>query len=178
MLKRIRNSTKQPTRYAPGLLLFCLAVSQLCQLSAASALPYTQISLVYPVMAPRLSSDFGFRRHPIRKHRAHHHGVDLAAPKGAPIRVIAGGQVVYADPLGGYGKVVVVKHSSGLTSHYGHCDSLRVSIGQVLRPGDIVGTVGSTGLSTGPHLHFEIRKDGKPQDPEKYLPGLDSPSAG
>jgi len=92
--------------------------------------------------------------------------------------VIASGQVVYADPLGGYGKVIVVRHASGLTSHYGHCDSLAVSIGQLVKPGDVLGTVGSTGLSTGPHLHFEIRKNGKPQDPEKYLPGLDAPSAG
>ena len=129
-------------------------------------------------MGPRMSSDFGLRNHPIRKHRAHHHGVDLAAPQGAPIRVIAAGQVVYADPLGGYGKVVVVKHAAGLTSHYGHCQSIGVSIGQVVKPGDILGTVGSTGLSTGPHLHFEIRQDGKPQNPEKYLPGLDAPAAG
>lgn len=147
-------------------------------LPQANALPSTQISLVYPVMGPRLSSDFGLRRHPIRKHHAHHHGVDLAAPQGAPIRVIAAGQVVYADPLGGYGKVIVVKHASGLTSHYGHCESIGVSIGQIVKPGDILGTVGSTGLSTGPHLHFEIRQDGKPQHPEKYLPGLDAPAAG
>ncbi len=147
-------------------------------LPQASASPSTRISLVYPVMGPRMSSDFGLRRHPIRKHHAHHHGVDLAAPQGAPIRVIAAGQVVYADPLGGYGKVVVIKHASGLTSHYGHCETLGVSIGQMVRPGDILGTVGSTGLSTGPHLHFEIRQDGKPQHPEKYLPGLDAPAAG
>ncbi|MEY4701515.1 MAG: hypothetical protein RL326_1702 [Pseudomonadota bacterium] len=161
-----------------GLALVLSAIVGMSILPRANALPSTQISLVYPVMGPRMSSDFGLRRHPIRKHNAHHHGVDLAAPQGAPIRVIAAGQVVYADPLGGYGKVIVVKHASGLTSHYGHCESIGVSIGQMVKPGDILGTVGSTGLSTGPHLHFEIRQDGKPQHPEKYLPGLDAPAAG
>jgi murein DD-endopeptidase MepM/ murein hydrolase activator NlpD len=160
------------------LMIALTATIGFCSTSDANAFPSTQISLVYPVMGPRMSSDFGLRNHPIRKHRAHHHGVDLAAPQGAPIRVIAAGQVVYADPLGGYGKVVVVKHASGLTSHYGHCQSIGVSIGQIVKPGDILGTVGSTGLSTGPHLHFEIRQDGKPQNPERYLPGLAAPAAG
>jgi len=137
-----------------------------------------QVSLVYPVMGPRMSGDFGLRNHPIKKRVQHHHGIDLAAPKGAPIRAIAAGQVMYADPFGGYGKIVVLRHPSGLTSHYGHCEALNVKIGDKVSAGDIIGTVGSTGLSTGPHLHFEIRKEGKPQNPEQYLPGLDSPAQG
>jgi len=178
-MKRQSNRGEiQRTHLRSTLAVVCGLIHFAWTASETSALPPAQISLVYPVMGPRVSSDFGVWKHPIRKHRAHHHGVDLAAPKGAPIRVIASGQVVYADPLGGYGKVVVVRHSSGLTSHYGHCDSLSVSIGQMVKPGDVLGTVGSTGLSTGPHLHFEIRKDGRPQDPEKYLPGLDAPSEG
>ena len=136
------------------------------------------MSLVYPVMGPRMSGDFGMRKHPIKKRHHHHHGIDLAAPMGAPIRSIAAGQVIYADPFGGYGKIVVVRHASGLTSHYGHCAELNVQIGDRVAAGDIIGTVGSTGLSTGPHLHFEIRIDGKPQNPERYLPGLDSPAEG
>lgn len=177
-MRKAIATTQRKVAPIKRLLLVLAASIALGGVSNANAIPATQISLVYPVMGPRMSSDFGLRRHPIRKHRTHHHGVDLAAPQGAPIRVIAGGQVVYADPLGGYGKIVVVRHASGLTSHYGHCDSIAVSIGQIVKPGDILGTVGSTGLSTGPHLHFEIRLDGKPQDPEKYLPGLDAPAAG
>lgn len=178
MLTDTSPTRLKQSRTIKGLALVFAATVSVLHTPQANAIPSTQISLVYPVMGPRMSSDFGLRRHPIRKQRTHHHGVDLAAPQGAPIRVIAAGQVVFADPLGGYGKVVVVRHASGLTSHYGHCDSIGVSIGQVVKPGDILGTVGSTGLSTGPHLHFEIRQDGKPQHPEKYLPGLDAPAAG
>jgi len=129
-------------------------------------------AFVYPVMGPRISSDYGSRRHPIKRFSHHHNGIDLAAPKGSPIRVIAEGQVVYADPYAGYGKLIVVRHKNGLTSHYGHCSKIDVQPGQQVRAGDIIGTVGSTGISTGPHLHFEIRKSGKPLDPEKVLPGL------
>lgn len=139
----------------------------------------TMSNFVYPVMGPRTSSDFGVRRHPIRrKLRRHHDGIDLAAPIGSTIRSIAAGDVMYADPYGGYGNLIVIKHSSGLTSHYGHCDQTFVRIGQKVRAGDVIGTVGSTGHSTGPHLHFEIRKDGEPQHPERYLPGLDLPAQG
>lgn len=133
---------------------------------------------VYPLMGTRMSSDYGLRRHPIRRVHQHHHGIDLAAPRGSIIRAIASGQVLYADPFGGYGKIVVVKHSNGLTSHYGHCDTLNVKPGDMIKAGDVLATVGSSGLSTGPHLHFEIRINGKPQDPERYLPGLATPAEG
>jgi murein DD-endopeptidase MepM/ murein hydrolase activator NlpD len=166
------------------LIRLCLA---LCSCIAAASSPIVtenayaapgQMSLVYPVMGPRMSGDFGMRKHPIKKRHQHHHGIDLAAPMGAPIRSIAAGQVIYSDPFGGYGRIVVVRHASGLTSHYGHCAETHVQIGDRVAAGDIIGTVGSTGLSTGPHLHFEIRIDGKPQNPERYLPGLDSPAEG
>jgi murein DD-endopeptidase MepM/ murein hydrolase activator NlpD len=135
-------------------------------------------AFVYPVMGPRMSSDYGIRKHPIRKVRRHHDGIDLAAPVGAPIRAIAQGQVMYADPHGGYGRYIVVKHADGYTSHYGHCDKVEVSPGQRVAAGEILGTVGNSGVSTGPHLHFEIRRNGTPQNPEALLPGLDEQSAG
>lgn len=144
----------------------------------SASLPILQSSFVYPLLGPKESSDYGIRKHPLSKTRQHHDGVDLAAPKGALIRTIASGQVIYADPFGGYGNLVVIKHASGLTSHYGHCDKLRVRTGQVVRAGDIIATVGNTGRSTGPHLHFEIRRNGTPQHPERYLPGLDEPTLG
>ena len=135
-------------------------------------------AFVYPVMGPRMSSNFGVRKHPVRRMVRHHDGIDLAAPIGAPIRAIAQGQVMYADPHGGYGRYIVVKHADGYTSHYGHCDKVEVSPGQNVSAGEIIGTVGSSGVSTGPHLHFEIRRNGTPQHPEAYLPGLDEQSAG
>ena len=138
----------------------------------------SRLAFVYPVMGPRLSSDFGVRKHPIRKVRRHHDGIDLAAPVGAPIRAIANGQVMFADPHGGYGKYIVLRHPDGFTSHYGHCDTMEVAPGASVLAGQIIGTVGSSGLSTGPHLHFEIRRDGAAQDPERYLPGLADQAAG
>lgn len=145
----------------------------------AKPIAYLTSSFVYPLMGPRESSQYGLRRHPIkRKLRHHHDGIDLAAPKGAVIRAIAAGRVMYSDPFGGYGNLVVIKHESGLTSHYGHCDTLKVRVGQFVRPGDIIATVGNTGRSTGPHLHFEIRRNGEPQHPERILPGLADPTLG
>jgi len=135
-------------------------------------------AVVYPLMGPRLSSEFGTRKHPVLKVTRHHHGVDLAAPNGSPVRAIAAGQVIYADPFGGYGKFIVIKHINGLTSHYGHCSKLLVQPGETVKPGQLIAQVGSTGISTGPHLHFEVRKFGQPQDPEKYLPGLDQTGEG
>jgi len=138
----------------------------------------SRMAFVYPVMGPRMSSDFGLRKHPIKKARRHHDGIDLAAPVGAPIRAIADGQVMYADPHGGYGKYIVVRHLNGITSHYGHCDTMEVIPGHTVTAGQIIGTVGNSGASTGPHLHFEIRRDGEAQDPESFLPGLAEEAAG
>lgn len=136
------------------------------------------MAFVYPVMGPRISSDFGVRKHPIQQARRHHEGIDLAAPVGAPIRSIADGQVLYADPHGGYGKYIAIRHPNGITSHYGHCNSIEVVPGRTVTAGQIIGTVGNSGASTGPHLHFEIRRDGEAQDPESFLPGLAEEAAG
>jgi murein DD-endopeptidase MepM/ murein hydrolase activator NlpD len=147
-------------------------------LTGAMVVATSRMAFVYPVMGPRMSSDFGVRRHPIRKVRRHHDGIDLAAPIGAPIRAIADGQVMYADPHGGYGRYIVIRHLNGFTSHYGHCEKMDVAPGMTVTAGQIIGTVGSSGISTGPHLHFEIRRDGTAQDPERYLPGLADEAAG
>jgi len=157
--------------------VYFAALALVAHASSGYAMP-PYMTMVYPVLGPQKSSDYGVRRHPIKKIRQHHDGIDLAAPQGSQIRAIAEGQVIYSDPHGGYGKMIVVQHASGLTSHYGHCETLKVPIGAHVRAGDILGTVGSTGLSTGPHLHFEIRLNGAATDPERYLPGLDSPSQG
>jgi murein DD-endopeptidase MepM/ murein hydrolase activator NlpD len=138
----------------------------------------SRMAFVYPVMGPRVSSDFGVRKHPIKKGRRHHDGIDLAAPVGSPIRAIADGQVMYADPHGGYGKYIVVRHVNGFTSHYGHCDAMEVGPGSKVVAGQVIGSVGNSGISTGPHLHFEIRRGGVAQDPEHYLPGLADQAAG
>lgn len=155
--------------------LIVLAVTALLA-SPAFASPIKQQPIfsgyVYPVVGPRLSSVFGNRKHPVKKMTRHHNGVDLAAPEGAGVRVIAEGRVVFADSYAGYGKLVVVQHADGKTSHYGHLSTIKARPGTKVLPGELIGLVGESGIATGPHLHFEIRQDGKPLDPEAYLPGL------
>lgn len=112
-----------------------------------------------------ITSGFGLRRHPLFGIVRPHHGVDIAAPWGTPVRVAAAGNVVYAGWFGGYGKLVVVDHGGGTATLYGHLSSIAVSAGQRVAAGDLVGRVGSSGYSTGPHLHFEVRVDGRPVDP-------------
>jgi len=131
-----------------------------------------QHTYIYPLQDANLSSKFGMRTHPIRKIRKHHSGIDLAADSDAPIRAMAAGRVIYADPHGGYGNLVVIEHHDGLTSHYGHCNKLLVRPGQKVLAGEIIAKVGKTGTATGNHLHLEIRKSGKVQDPIKFFPGI------
>ena len=143
-----------------------LAVPQLSV--ADSAAP----TFVYPIMAARLTSKFGMRKHPIRRYRKHHSGIDLAAPKNSHVRSVAAGRVVFAGDYKGYGKLVTIEHDAGHTSLYGHLHTIHVTLGQQVSAGELIGRVGSTGLATGPHLHFEWRKNGKLQDPLKAFPGM------
>lgn len=165
------NSTRLIFRYSA--IVLCFAVTELIPTTRLLAEPVQ--AFVYPVMAPRRSSDFGKRVHPIRKAVRHHNGVDLAAPTGAPIRSVADGLVVFADSYAKYGNLVTIQHAGGLTTLYGHCETISVQPGQAVRAGQIIATVGNTGGSTGPHLHFETRIDGKPHDPDKFIPALADP---
>jgi murein DD-endopeptidase MepM/ murein hydrolase activator NlpD len=101
-----------------------------------------------------------------------HDGVDIGAPMGTPIRAIESGEVIYSDHLRGYGNIVIIRHADGLVSVYAHNESNLVREGQTVARGEIIGRVGSTGRVTGPHLHFEIRKNNIAQDPLRYLPQL------
>jgi len=107
-----------------------------------------------------------------RRGASFHDGVDIAAPLGTPIRAIASGEVIYSDQLRGYGNIVIVRHTEGLVSVYAHNESNLVREGQRVYRGETIGRVGSTGRVTGPHLHFEIRKNNTAQDPLLYLPQL------
>ncbi len=94
------------------------------------------------------------------------------------IRALSAGLVVFADPYAGFGNLVVIQHKNGVTTHYGHCSVLRVKPGQRVNPGQIIATVGSTGLSTGPHLHLEVRVNGEALDPLEVIPSLASEAEG
>jgi len=113
----------------------------------------------------RLTSGFGERFHPILGYERFHAGVDLAAASGTPIVAAADGRVVAAGWQGGYGQQVGIVHSGGLETRYGHMSRIAAHIGQVVSKGQVIGFVGSTGLSTGPHLHFEVTRNGRPVNP-------------
>lgn len=121
-----------------------------------------------PVNA-RMSSRFGYRVHPIFGDTRLHTGLDFAAGAGTPIRAAGAGRVVWAGPRGGYGNLVAVDHGNGLATLYAHQSRIDVTIGQRVATGEVIGLVGSTGFSTGPHLHFETRELGTPADPQLYL---------
>ena len=120
----------------------------------------------------RVSSDFGLRSDPMGKGHAHHSGLDLAAPEGTPVLAVKGGVVRRAGEAGGYGNLVEIDHGDGVTTRYAHQESLRVAPGQRVEAGEVICTVGSTGRSTGPHLHLEVRVDGEAVDPDRFLRSL------
>ncbi len=115
-----------------------------------------------------ISSRYGWRIHPITHTRRFHDGVDLACPAGTPIHAGDKGIVIHADWKGVYGKTVLIDHGSGISTMYAHCSRFAVSKGQTVKRGQVIGYVGSTGWSTGAHLHFGVRKYGKPIDPMKF----------
>jgi murein DD-endopeptidase MepM/ murein hydrolase activator NlpD len=98
-----------------------------------------------------------------------HEGIDIGAPEGTPIYAAAAGTVIYAGWESGYGNLTVIDHGNGLATAYGHQSRLAVSSGQTVSRGQLIGNVGSTGHSTGPHLHFEVRVNGVPTNPLDYL---------
>jgi len=127
---------------------------------------------VFPVVHESVTSDFGMRKHPISSTRHFHTGVDLAARKGSDIRAIADGVVEVRGEFSGYGRTAVLRHSSSIETYYAHCDALLVEIGQYIVAGQKIGTVGESGVATGPHLHFEVRVNGWAVNPEKLIPYL------
>ena len=117
-----------------------------------------------------VGSGHGLRRHPIHGDVRMHDGVDMAGTTGTPIQAFAAGTVTYAGPRGGYGNVVIVEHAGGLETRYAHQSGIDVAVGQHVEAGQRLGRVGATGTATGPHLHFELRRDGTSIDPAPYLP--------
>jgi murein DD-endopeptidase MepM/ murein hydrolase activator NlpD len=132
-----------------------------------------------PLQFAKVTSYFGMRFHPIHRVYRQHQGVDYGAPTGTPVSAIADGTVTSAQRRGGYGNLVEVRHSDGLSSRYGHLSRYGAGIktGRRVRQGQTVGYVGMTGDATGPHLHFEVRRGGKPVNPLKVIPPRAEPVA-
>lgn len=124
---------------------------------------------VVPAAVRRITSSFGYRRDPFTRRSAMHSGIDFKAPYGSPILAAARGQVTYAGWKGGYGRVVEVSHGNGLLTRYAHMSRVDVSVGQSVDAGERLGGLGSSGRSTGPHLHFEVRINGRAINPRPIL---------
>jgi murein DD-endopeptidase MepM/ murein hydrolase activator NlpD len=183
VLERVRA---RRTTYEAELAAIDAVSSSIAQLLAArqaGQLPVDAVPgmLRMPLRGARLTSPFGLRVHPIYGTVRLHAGMDLAAPSGTPVTAAADAVVVSAAAHGGYGLAVVLDHGGALATLYGHLSRLLVRPGDVVRRGDRIGLVGSTGASTGPHLHFEVRVSGTPTDPTAYLrrpaPRREAPAA-
>ena len=125
-------------------------------------------AMIWPLAGP-ITSDFGWRTHPITGSQRFHSGIDIGGDYGDPIYAAQAGTVEYAGWISGYGNAVIINHGGGISTLYGHCQSLDVSTGQSVAQGELIAECGSTGNSTGPHCHFEVRVSGEPVNPLEYL---------
>jgi murein DD-endopeptidase MepM/ murein hydrolase activator NlpD len=158
-------------QHAPG--SFEHRLSQ-AQFSVSQAERMRRIVSALPINRPMpgefdITSSFGTRSDPFTRSMAMHTGIDFRAPTGSPVRATAGGKVVEAGWMGGYGNMVEIDHGNGLTSRYAHLSAISVDAGETIAKGALIGRVGSTGRSTGPHLHYETRIDGEPTDPMRFI---------
>ncbi|KHO63105.1 metalloendopeptidase [Thermoanaerobacter sp. YS13] len=140
------------------------------ELQAKSRLKYTGGKLLWPVPSSDIiTSPFGMRYHPILHQYRMHTGIDIAAETGADIVAAGDGQVIFAGYYGGYGYAVIIDHGDGISTLYGHNSVLLVKEGDIVKRGQVIAKAGSTGWATGPHLHFEVRKNGVPVNPIDWL---------
>lgn len=137
----------------------------------SSPIPFTGISVPsrMPLEGASLTSGFGMRYHPVLGGRRQHQGIDLAAPTGTPVYATADGVVGRADIYSSYGLYISINHGAAMETRYAHLSRLAVTAGDTVKKGDLIGYVGSTGRSTGPHLHYEVRVDGLAVNPIPYM---------
>ena len=143
----------------------------------AAIRPQVSVPSRMPLHDARMTSDYGTRTHPVLKRRMGHKGVDLAATTGTPIYATADGYVSKAEPFSSYGNYVSIEHGARIQTRYAHMSRIAVSSGTRVRKGDVIGYVGSTGRSTGPHLHYEVRIDGQAVNPVPYMVESDAQQA-
>ena len=122
-----------------------------------------------PVTHGWLSSYFGMRTDPFTGHRAFHTGLDFAGKLGSDVVAVAAGVVTYAGKRSGYGNLVEINHGNGYSTRYGHNSKILVNVGQTIKKGQVIAKMGSTGRSTGPHVHFEVLINGHAVNPKKYI---------
>ncbi|MCD4690535.1 M23 family metallopeptidase [bacterium] len=151
----------------PGINVEALQIGQRVFVPGTGALEQL-FRMAWPVYG-RISSRYGYRIHPVYRRRMMHTGLDIAASHGTPIRAALTGRVKFAGWKGGYGRTLIIEHPNGYETLYAHCTKLLVGKGATVKRGDTIAKVGSTGVSTGPHVHFEVREHGKRINPEKVL---------
>jgi len=122
-----------------------------------------------PITDGWMSSRYGYRTDPFTGKLAMHEGMDFAGKEGSAIVATASGVVTYADERWGYGKLVEINHGDGFTTRYGHAKEIVVKTGDIVKPGQVIARMGNSGRSTGPHVHYEVRKNGEPVDPRRYV---------
>lgn len=132
------------------------------------AAAYSGAGFAYPVRYAGVSSPFGNRYHPVLKRYILHTGVDLVA-KYVPLRAAKAGVVTFAGNMSGYGKIIIIRHDNGYETRYAHLSVISTNVGEHVNQGDLIGKTGNSGRTTGAHLHFEIRQNGSPKNPMKYL---------
>jgi murein DD-endopeptidase MepM/ murein hydrolase activator NlpD len=147
-------------------------IGQLADAAAQRTEQLMRLPTRLPVLGAELTSTFGNRVDPFAHRQAFHAGLDFAAEAGAPIGAAAGGTVAFAGFKPDFGWVVEIDHGNGLVTRYAHASKLLVHAGEIVTPGERIARVGSTGRSTGPHLHFEVLRGGEHVDPKRYLAGL------
>ncbi len=155
------NDLKNPDLIFPGERLF-IPTKIMCETSTRKT------GIIWPVFG-EITSPYGWRINPITHRKEFHAGVDIGAPEGTPVFSAINGVVTYAGWFGGYGNMIQILHGHMLT-RYGHLSKIDCYTGEHVKQGELIGRIGSTGMSTGPHLHFEIRIDGTPYNPLGYLP--------
>jgi murein DD-endopeptidase MepM/ murein hydrolase activator NlpD len=147
-------------------------IASVADATAQRSIELMRLPTRLPIEGAELTSTFGNRTDPFNHVSAFHAGLDFAAAYGTPIVAAAGGTVAFAGFKRDFGWVVEIDHGNGLLTRYAHASQLLVHAGQIVAPGDRIAMVGSTGRSTGPHLHFEVQRGGGPIDPRRYLAGL------
>jgi murein DD-endopeptidase MepM/ murein hydrolase activator NlpD len=158
-----RSAEDSFTRQVQRIRLSARAVDMLTQEMA-------RVPVIRPTSGPTdVTSPFGVRMDPFVRQLAMHTGVDFRGEPGDPVRAAAAGRVIQAERNGGYGLMVEVDHGNGITSRYAHLSNIAVSEGAQVEVGSLVGRIGSTGRSTGPHLHYEVRINGEAVDPQRFL---------
>ena len=182
------HNKKRPAywKYALVLPVLGLFVSSFNTETVAQVRPNTmeqmtdQPVFIYPVKLDKqvkISSHYGKRKHPITHEMKMHNGIDFKAPKGTPVYAAARGRITAAGYTKGYGNLITIQHQSGYVTRYGQLEAFKVKPNQEVEPGDLIGTVGATGLATGPHLHFELLKNGKHLDPKPFIQGIAAQNA-